>query len=101
MPRPSPWLVSPALIAGTWLLSAQTPAPDAQVAALEKRVADLEALISKEGTVTRIKGPFMVMGPDGRPILEVTNTNTTRGTGAVLVARHPVTGGGVYAIDDA
>lgn len=105
MARPSPWLMSPALIAGTWLLSAQSPPSDAQIAALEKRVADLEALISKTGTSTQIKGPLIVVGSDGRPILEVVNssnlTSPGSGSGAVVVARHPGLGGGAYVMDEA
>ena len=68
---PSPWLLTPALIAGTWLLSAQSPPSGAQLAALEARVAELEARISKAGNITQVKAPFIVIGQDGQAVLEV------------------------------
>jgi hypothetical protein len=101
MTRPSPWLMTPALVAGTWLLAAQSPPSSAQLADLEKRVADLEARLGKAGDVTQVKAPFVVLGADGRPVLEVKSSPNTKSTGAVLIARHPGTGGGVYTMDEA
>jgi len=97
--RPSPWLMTPVLIAGTWLLSAQTPPSGAQLAALEARVAELEARISKAGNVTQIKAPFIVIGQDGQAVLEVRDAG--RGTGSVVVSRQPGIGGVLTTMDPA
>ena len=96
-PRPSPWLMTPALIVGTWLLSAQAPASD-QVTALEKRVADLEARIGKTGNVIQIKAPFEVLGPDGKALLLVAEGQPK--TAGVLISRTQYSGV-VYTVDHA
>ena len=63
------WVAVPALVLGAWLLQAQ--APEATLADLEKRVADLEARLLKAGGTTRIKAPFEVIDASGTVVLRV------------------------------
>jgi hypothetical protein len=68
------WTTLPALLLGTWLLSAQAPAGQDD---LEQRVSDLEArLTSGPGTTTRIRAPFEVVGPSGNVVLQVSQSPT-------------------------
>jgi len=95
MARLSPWLMTPVLVAGSWLLSAQSPATD-QITALEKRIAELEARIGKDGNVTRIKAPFQVLAADGTPLLYVSEARPK--TGGVLITRQ-ASGGALFVLD--
>jgi hypothetical protein len=71
---PRVWTTVPALLLGTWLLSAQAPAGQDD---LEQRVSDLEArLTSGPGTTTRIRAPFEVVGPSGNVVLQVSQSPT-------------------------
>ena len=68
------WTTLPALLLGTWLLSAQAPGGQDD---LEQRVSDLEArLTSGPGTTTRIRAPFEVVGPSGNVVLQVSQSPT-------------------------
>ena len=70
---------APALLLGTWLLSAQAPADQDD---LEQRVSALEArLLKGPGTTTRIQAPFEVVGPGGNVILQVSQAFPTVSNG--------------------
>lgn len=79
------WATVPALLLGTWLLSAQAPAGQDD---LEQRVSALEArLTSGPGTTTRIRAPFEVVGPGGNVILQVTQGPPTISSGVGIFTR--------------
>jgi hypothetical protein len=84
------WTTVPALLLGTWLLSAQAPATQDN---LENRVSELEArLISGPGTTTRIRAPFEVVGPNGNVVLQVTQGSPTANDGVAIFQRGSVVG---------
>ena len=87
---PRVWTTVPALLLGTWLLSAQAPAGQDD---LEQRVSALEArLTSGPGTTTRIRAPFEVVGPNGNVVLQVTQGTPTANDGVAIFQRGSVVG---------
>ena len=68
----------PALLLGTWVVTAGAPPQDD----LEQRVSALEArLLKGPGTTTRIQAPFEVVGAGGNVILQVTQSLPTVSNG--------------------
>jgi hypothetical protein len=87
---PRVWTTVPALLLGTWLLSAQAPAGQDD---LEQRVSALEArLTSGPGTTTRIRAPFEVVGPNGNVVLQVSQGSPTANDGVAIFQRGSVVG---------